>query len=324
LISRAYICEQRWPVHYRHLSASSNQFRQVAKRLGVTLEEADEALVESSLKSPSPERAEVLYIQNDGAMVSMQNGEWREVKSAVLFTDDKHCRGTEGRRGEITEARYVSTLGGQEEFKKVLEPALKVANAISARVIIWLADGAKGNWRLASSLCPRAIQILDWFHAMEHASDCAKLLFGEGDACVEVFRQRVETLLATGQMKLCLRELMECLEYATDGKQLKALNELVGYYRSNQKRMQYNVYKANGWLIGSGAIESAHRHVIHARMKRAGQHWSEQGGRRMARMRAAYKTAGPERFFEAIHWAQRETLRFGRLPKPKKLRASNR
>jgi hypothetical protein len=86
------ICEQRWPVHYPHLSASSNQFRQVAKRLGVTLEEADEAVLESSLKPPSSERAEVLYVQNDGALVSMQNGEWREVKSAVLFTDDKHCR----------------------------------------------------------------------------------------------------------------------------------------------------------------------------------------------------------------------------------------
>ena len=77
-------------------------------------------------------------------------------------------------------------------------------------------------------------------------------------------------------------------------------------------------------LVSSGVIESTHRHVIQARMKRAGQHWGHRGGRQMARMRAAYKTAGPDRFFDAIHWAHRETMLHGRLPKPLKRRASNR
>ena len=87
---------------------------------------------------------------------------------------------------------------------------------------------------------------------------------------------------------------------------------------------RYDAYLEQGLLIGSGPIESAHRHVIQRRMKQAGQHWEERGGRRMARMRAAYRTAGPRRFFEAIHWANRETMRKGRMAKPTKRRASNR
>lgn len=316
--------EERWPVHYPHLPLSANQFRGDAERLGKKLEAADEAVLESALKAPSTQKAEVLYVQNDGALLSMQTGEWKEVKSAVLFTKDKHLKGTEKKRGEILEARYVSVLGNQEEFKKVLEPALKVANAIAAAVVVWLADGAKGNWNLARRLCPRAIQILDWFHAVEHAVHVAKLLFGEDDPHVELFRHRVEELLLAGQVKECIKELQSCIELAPHGLALKALTELIGYYRSNQSRMRYDFYRANGWLIGSGVIESAHRHVIHARMKRAGQHWGELGGRRMARMRAAYRTAGPDRVFAAIHWAHRETLRNGRLPKPLKRRASNR
>jgi hypothetical protein len=318
------VAEQRWPVHYPFMPASANQFRQDAERLGEKLETADEAVLASALQSPSTMKPDVLYVQNDGAMVSMQNGEWSEVKSAVVFTDDKHLKGTDQHRGEIADAHYVSVLGDQTAFTQVLKPTLQVMNAMRAAVVVWLADGARGNWVLASKLFPRAIQILDWFHAVEHASDCAKLLLGEGDPCVGLFVQRIEHLLLTGQVKQCIRELQAIIELAPSGAPLKALTELIGYYQQHQRRMRYDEYLAQGFLIGSGPIESAHRHVIQRRMKQAGQHWGQRGGRRMARMRAAYRTAGPARFFDAIHWANRETIRNGRLPKPMKRRASNR
>lgn len=318
------VAEQRWPVHYPYMAASANLFRQDAERLGEKLEEADEHALEEALKPATSEKARVLYVQNDGAMVSMQNGEWKEVKSAVLFTDDKHCRGSDKKRGKISEARYVSVLGNQREFAKVLEPAFKVANAARAAMVVWLADGARGNWNLARQVWPGAIQILDWFHAVEHASNCAKLLLGEEDVCANIFRERVSEMLMAGQVDQCIKELQACIELASDGLPLKSLTELIAYYRYNKERMKYDEYRRRGLLIGSGVVESAHRHVIHTRMKRAGQHWGQRGGRRMARMRAAYRTAGPERFFTAIHWAHRQTMRFGHLPKPVKRRASNR
>ena len=43
----------------------------------------------------------------------------------------------------------------------------------------WFRDGAKGNWRLADSLAPRSVQILDWYHAVEYSADCARAEFGE-------------------------------------------------------------------------------------------------------------------------------------------------
>jgi hypothetical protein len=317
-------CEERWCVHYPFVRASANQFRQVSKRLGAKLEQSQEGVLESALKAPSAVAAEVLYVQNDGAMISMQTGEWREVKSAVLFRSDQHLKGSSKKRGEILEARYVSVLGGQEEFKQALKSSLRIANAMPANDVVWLADGAKGNWNVASLLCPKAAQVLDWYHAIEHGGDCAKLLFGEEDACVELFARRIGDLLRAGEVKRCIRELLDCIELTAGSAQIKAITDLVSYYRSNQKRMRYDEYIAKGWLIGSGSIESAHRHVIQARMKRAGQHWSERGGRRMARMRAAYKTAGPARFFDAIHWASRNSMRKQESRKPVRFRASNR
>ncbi len=60
-----------------------------------------------------------------------------------------------------------------------------------------------------------------------------------------------------------------------------------------------------GLPIGSGIVESAHKHVLQARMKQAGQRWSMLRGRRMVQLRALYRTAGPRRF----HWAIREALK---------------
>ena len=85
------------------------------------------------------------------------------------------------------------------------------------------------------------------------------------------------------------------------------------YYRVNAQRMKYRLYRESRFPIGSGAVESAHRHVLQIRMKRAGQHWAMRNARRMARLRAAYRTAGPLDFHPAIQRAHRETRRLGTL-----------
>lgn len=76
--------------------------------------------------------------------------------------------------------------------------------------------------------------------------------------------------------------------------------------------MDYRRFRQNGYPIGSGANESAHKHVLQARMKRAGQHWGLKGARRMSRLRAAYRTSGPENVYAAIRTAARRRPPRGR------------
>jgi hypothetical protein len=68
--------------------------------------------------------------------------------------------------------------------------------------------------------------------------------------------------------------------------------------------------------IGSGIVESAHKHVLQVRMKQAGQRWSILRGRRMVQLRAAYRTAGPRRFHRAIRDALRAPAAPERRPLP--------
>jgi hypothetical protein len=46
-----------------------------------------------------------------------------------------------------------------------------------------------------------------------------------------------------------------------------------------------NEYLRLGYGIGSGAVESAHKQVIHARLRQAGMRWSEAGARRLLALR---------------------------------------
>lgn len=54
--------------------------------------------------------------------------------------------------------------------------------------------------------------------------------------------------------------------------------------------MRYTTAHEMGLPVGSGIVESAHRHVLQVRMKRAGQRGDLKRVRRMARLRAAYRT----------------------------------
>ena len=53
--------------------------------------------------------------------------------------------------------------------------------------------------------------------------------------------------------------------------------------------MDYKKYKQIGCgIIGSGAIESAHRTVVQKRMKQSGQRWSSAGAQNMLNLRVTY------------------------------------
>src|SRR4051794_2555993 len=58
----------------------------------------------------------------------------------------------------------------------------------------------------------------------------------------------------------------------------------------DKERMDYKRYQQIGCgIIGSGAIESAHRTVVQKRMKQSRQRWSVQGAQNMLNLRVTRK-----------------------------------
>jgi len=304
----------RWQLHYRE-PISDNLLRRVVARVGLQCEESDQGRLQAELKPRPEEPADVLVIEVDGSMLPIRGLEpWKEAKVGLTYRHDVSAR-----KPIPSTARYVAVVGGMSEFAPVFEEALDIEGLDDAGAVVWVGDGAPCNWTLADQLAPDALQILDWHHAVEHAVDCGKVLLGEESPWLSLWQRRAEALLAEGAPEAFLAELMACVPLAEkrrgrDKKDaLAALDDLVRYYRTNAQRMKYRLYRDAGFPIGSGAIESAHRHVLQTRMKRAGQHWALLNARRMARLRAAYRTAGALNVYGAIRRARRDTERDGQL-----------
>jgi hypothetical protein len=78
--------------------------------------------------------------------------------------------------------------------------------------------------------------------------------------------------------------------------------ETVGYFKNNLHRMDYPRYIANGWSIGSGAMESACKTVVGQRLKLSGMRWGETGTDDMCQMRALYRSE-PKQW--ELFWARK-------------------
>ena len=298
----------RWNVHYQE-RISDNLLRRVACRVGAQCETVDQSHLQEQLK-PATDAAEMLVIEVDGSMLPIRGAEaWKEAKVGVVYRHD-----VEAQKPIEGSARYSAVLGTVQNFAPVLEEMLVAERIDDVPSVVWLGDGAPHNWTLADQLAADALQILDWHHAVEHAVDCGKVLLGEESSWLPLWQQTAEDRLAAGDVDALIRELMDCIPALEPRRRdkaeaLEAIDGLVRYYRNNAARMKYRLFREYGYPIGSGAVESAHRHVLQARMKRAGQRWSMPSARRMARLRAAYRTADATTFHAAIQRAHRDTGR---------------
>ena len=68
----------------------------------------------------------------------------------------------------------------------------------------------------------------------------------------------------------------------------KTIQDAITYYRNNQKRMDYALFREQGYFIGSGPVESACKQIVSARLKRAGARWTKPGASAVAKARAAW------------------------------------
>jgi len=301
-------CVTRWRVHYDE-PISENLLRRVVARLGVQCAAADQAQLQEELKPASEQPAEVLVIEVDGSLLPIRGTEpWKEAKVGVTYRHDPELN-----KPVKDSARYVSVLGCIDEFAPVLQDALEVERLDEAPTVLWLGDGLPCNWTLADQLAPDATQILDWYHAVQKAMECGKAVLGEESPDLPLWHRTVETILARGDAEGLIRELMDCVPLIPKGRKgsreaLESLSSAVGYFRNNAQRMRYALFREWGYPIGSGAAESAHRHVLQARMKRSGQHWAMRNARLMARLRAAYRTGDALTFHGAIRRAHRDTV----------------
>jgi hypothetical protein len=122
-----------------------------------------------------------------------------------------------------------------------------------------------------------------FWHALEYAWGYARLRYGDGPAQADRWVHQIAEDLRAGKVQDVIARLQRLRPQTAEMRE--SLAGLIRYYSENAARMRYDEYLRLGYGIGSGAVESAHQQVIHARLRQAGMRWSEAGARRLLALR---------------------------------------
>jgi hypothetical protein len=212
----------------------------------------------------------------------VDEGHFREVKTGVLLRPAERVEGSPGRH-TLVRRLLVTCLGDADALFTRVWAHLREAGWLGPQtIVVVIGDGSEWIWHRAS-LFVRRCEILDFWHALEYAWAYARLQFGEGARRAEQWTRRVAQDLKAGQVQAVLGRLHTLQPNSPESRQ--ALATLIRDYTTHAARMQYDEYQRLGYGIGSGAVESAHKQVVHARLRQAGMRWSEVGARRLLALR---------------------------------------
>lgn len=226
-------------------------------------------------------KEEVLYAQADGSMLLTREEGWKEVKVGRIFKSSD-CIHAEQKAGSISHSHYVAHLGNSKAFTHQMEEVLELY-ARSSTPLIFVTDGAIWLKHWIEDAFPKAVSILDYYHACEHLHQFSSNYFSDKGTEQQWTSEQKGLLLQSEVLSV----LQNIEKLAGNNKEAQ---QLIAYYESNKERMDYKRYKDMGCgLIGSGAIESAHRTVVQKRMKQSGQRWSIRGAQHMLNLRVIRK-----------------------------------
>jgi hypothetical protein len=212
----------------------------------------------------------------------VEQGQFRDVKTGVLLRPDERVETSPGRRSSVRRF-LVTCLGDADDIFRHMYAYLRELGWIGPEtVVVIVGDGAEWIWNRASMFVRRC-EILDFWHALEHAWEFARLRYGAGSAQADRWVHDLAAKLRAGKVDEVIEGLKRLRPKTPEARE--SLQALIRYYRENATRMRYDEYLRLGYGIGSGAVESAHKQVVHARLRQAGMRWSEAGARRLLALR---------------------------------------
>ena len=258
---------------YLDIAVSSSQVHRVTDTYG---KEIGKTINEHTTLTPL-KKEEVLYVEADGSMLLTREEGWKEAKLGRIFKASD-CIHAEGKPGWISNSQYVAYLGGHKKFIEQMEHLID-SYAHRQIKLVFITDGAPWLRKWIEDAFGFSLSILDYYHACEYIHAFSREHFKDKIKEEQWIEKEKELLLESGVL-----QVIKNVQKLNSSK--KEAEKLIEYYRANADRMDYKKYLKTGCgIIGSGAIESAHRKVIQKRMKQSGQRWSKEGAQNMLNLR---------------------------------------
>jgi hypothetical protein len=262
-------------------SVTDDLIERVVHRVGQVILDRQSEAVGTYFQTHEPPAAQReparLYITADGTTVHEEDG-WHEAKVGCLYWESG---------GWKPEKRYLGGLISSGDFGWRLWLESCRCGYRQTPEPVFLGDGSGWLRTEHDRHFRRAVFIIDWFHGSEHVWTCGKVLFGEGTRVTAQWVKKRRAWLWKGKIERLLWDL-EVQARAACGASREALAGLIRYLRTNKDSMRYDVFRQQGYDIGSGAVEGACKHVVGKRLKGSGMVWSRKGSSTTLALRLAW------------------------------------
>ena len=305
----SYQKAQRHLLETGGIDVSGRQIQRLVQPVGEAAQNWQEREAQTPLSGSKT--VPIMYLSGDASGVAMRKKELagragkqpdgsaktRMAYLGCVFT--QHQRDEEGHPVRDYESTtYVSTFDPIEEFGPLLrQEAIRRGLALALQVVL-LIDGAVGLANMGRLCFPTALQIVDFYHAMEHAGQVLVALLGSKEHpdykprlarwAKRLLKDQVEGLIAQSRKECAAKS------------QAEAVEKELGYFINNVDRMQYGTFRRQGFFIGSGVVEAGCKTIIGSRCKQSGMFWGKPGAQNILALRCVHASRRLEDF-----WKQR-------------------
>jgi hypothetical protein len=238
----------------------------------------------SQLPADRARAAKTLVVEMDGTMIPVvQPGSGADARKGkqLLWREARLCL---ARPSDKAEALYGSTLGTAETAAWVWREVAISAGLDKKTHVHGLGDGAP--WivdKFRDNFGEQGSYLLDFYHVSDYLAKAATKIVRTGKE--REWTRRQQGRLLNNQNSKVLRSLQPHLEALNA--QEAPVRAAHRYLIERPDCLDYAGARSRDVPIGSGEIESGHRHVIQKRLKLAGGWWKETNAQAMLNLRTA-------------------------------------
>lgn len=309
-VELAFDHSRRWVEKYLLFQVSENTIRATTEERGERMQTNEKELEKHSQEAQwlqervrtvtdipkrlygSIDAAKVRIEPRDPDQKALQEEAWRDMKVGCWYelervpparrsSRQRHKHDRELAVYRASNLRYYCDITEAKKFGNLVWASGCRVKADLATELVFVCDGAVWIWNLISHYYPHAVQIVDWYHALEHLEKIAAMAFGQ-KVDREAWLEAVTESLWNGQVTEVVRA---CQNLAS---RCEAVQAEIPYFVNNANRMDYARFRTAGYAIGSGTVESACKQIVTQRLKKPGAQWIVDGAIYTAKARAAW------------------------------------
>lgn len=310
-IKNSYDESSKWLRPFLLFDVSENTVRSETEQMGRLQDGQEKTWIEQSQKESYLQERQrqpgkiptQLYGSMDAAKVRIEprpkkgeekeeHEDWRDIKALCWFEAEivspaqqtkRHKKKGEREQPALRakNKQYFCDIIEADAFGKLLWATGCRVNADLCQDLVFLGDGALWIWNLVDKYYPQARKIVDWYHAEEHLEKVAASTFADASERIAWLAKTTQALW-DGQVE----DVIAACSALSKSSLVAA--QAVTYFTNNCERMRYDQFRAAGYMIGSGTIESACKQIVTQRLKLPGAQWNVAGAVETAKARAVW------------------------------------